>query len=449
MTQALVDVAAEEPRLKALVADILAEAQRQGATAAEVAASDDNGLSLAVRLGELETLEFNRDRGFAVTVYIGQRKGSASTSDASSGAIRDTVAAACRIARYTAPDPCNGLAAPELMADASRLPDLALNHPWPLAVDQAQALALACEAAGRGVPGIINSEGASLSSHQRCQVYGNSHGFIGGFTSTRHSLSCVLIAADERGMQRDYWYSLARDPATLWAPEAIGAEAARRTLARLGSRRIRTGRYPVLFVPRMAAGLLGHLLAAISGGALYRRASFLLDSLGRQILPTSMSLEEQPLLPGAMGSAAFDADGVATYNKQFVADGLISSYVLGTYSARRLGLQTTANAGGVHNLELVGPRQSQAQLLQQMGRGLLVTELMGQGVNPVTGDYSRGMAGFWVEDGEIQHAVDELTIAGNLAEMYPGILGLGDDLDLSANIRTGSILLGEMTVAAG
>jgi PmbA protein len=411
---ATIDLRSSEAELESLVADILAEAARQGASAAEVSASEDVGLGVTVRRGELETVEFNHDRGFGITVYFGKRKGSASTSDSSRAAIAETVRAAANIARYTEEDPCNGLAAAELMATV--LPDLDLFHPWQLDAAAAEALARRCEAAGlEGDPRVCNSDGAQASTQQSCRVYGNSHGFIGGYTGTRHSLSCMLIAEDGDGMQRDYWYTLARDPLDLESAEAVGAEACRRTVARLSPRRIATGRYPVLFSPQMAGGLVGHLLGAISGGALYRKSSFLLDSLGTQVASDHLSLIEEPLLKKRVGSAAFDGDGVATSEKAFIDRGVVSSYVLGSYSACRLKMRTTGNAGGVHNLRVAGRTQSPEELLRTMGTGLYVTELMGQGVNGVTGDYSRGASGFWVEDGAIAYPVDERATGSRMA----------------------------------
>jgi PmbA protein len=446
------DVAAlgtlDRAELEARVTSILAEAKRAGADAAEVSASEDAGLSLSVRLGDIETLEFTKDRGFGITVYFGHRKGSASTSDATPAAIAETVEAACNIARFTEEDPYNGLADASLMA--RDVPDLELHHPWHVSVDDVQTIALECESAARALDKrIVNSEGASVNSHQGCRVYGNSHGFLGSFVSSRHSVSCSVIAADEKGMQRDYWYTLAREPSALQGAEEVGREAARRSVARLGARRVPTGRYPVLFSPQMAMGLIGSLLAALSGGQLYRKASFLTDSLGRTILPSGYSVLERPRLKRALASAAFDADGVATYDKAIVSNGVVASYLLGSYSARRLGLTTTANAGGTHNILLEGDAVSPDALLARAGRGLLVTEMMGQGVNLVTGDYSRGVAGFWIEGGAIAHPVEETTIAGNLKDMLAGIAGIGTDVDLRGGIRTGSILIDAMTVAAG
>lgn len=440
------DLRGEQGRLERLVADILDEARRQGATASEVSASVEAGLSVNVRMGALETVEFNQDRGFGITVYVGDRKGSASTSDSRPEAIAETVRAALNIARYTQPDRWNGLADAALMPKT--LPDLDLYHPWDLDPARAEAFAAACEAAGRAADKrIINSEGAGVSSHRACRVYGNSNGFIGSVVATRHGLSCALIAEDTGGMQRDYWYTQSRDPAALDAPEAVGREAARRTLARLGPRQVATGRFPVLFVPNMAAGLIGSLLGALAGGAQYRKASFLLDSLGQQVASPILSLIERPHLPGRIGSAAFDGDGVATAEKAFLQNGVVQHYVLSAYSARRLGLAPTGNADGVHNLHVLGEARPVPALLATMGRGLIVTELMGQGVNGVTGDYSRGAAGFWVENGEIAWPVDEITIAGNLRDMLSDIVALGDDPDTRGNLWSPSILIGGMMVA--
>jgi PmbA protein len=397
-------------------------------------------------MGALETVEFNQDRGFGITVYVGARKGSASTSDSSRGAIEETVRAAMNIARHTQEDPYNGLADPDLMPKA--VPDLDLFHPWEMDPARAEALALACEAAGRGFdPRIVNSEGAHVSSYQACRVYGNSHGFIGSYLGTRHGLSCSLIAQDHHGMQRDYWYTQARDPAGLEAPEAIGAEAARRTVARLSPRSVATGRFPVLFSPQMAGGIVGSLLGALSGGAQYRKASFLLDSLGQTVASPHLSLLERPHLRNRIGSAAFDGDGVATSAKAFVEQGVARNYILSAYSARRLGMTPTGNAGGVHNLLVAGDTRPVAELMRIMSRGLLVTELMGQGVNGVTGDYSRGASGFWIEDGAIAFPVDEITIAGNLREMLQDVVHIGDDPDERGNICAPSLLIGSMTIA--
>lgn len=446
MANDILDVRNDRAQLEQLVADILGEARRQGASAAEVAASVESGLGVNVRMGSLETIEFNQDRGFGITVYVGARKGSASTSDSSRAAIEETVRAAMNIARHTQEDPYNGLADADLMPKS--VPDLDLFHPWQIDPARAEALALACEAAGREFDGrIVNSEGAHVSSYQACRVYGNSHGFIGSYLGTRHGVSCTLIAEDGNGMQRDYWYTQARDPGRLDSPESVGLEAARRTVARLSPRRVATGRFPVLFSPQMAGGIIGSLLGALSGGAQYRKASFLLDSLGQAVASSHLSLVERPHLRNRIGSAAFDGDGVATSAKAFVEHGVARNYVLSAYSARRLGMVTTGNAGGVHNLLVEGDALPVPELMRSMGRGLLVTELMGQGVNGVTGDYSRGASGFWIEDGAIAYPVDEITIAGNLREMLKDIVHIGDDPDERGNLCVPSVLVGAMTIA--
>lgn len=433
--------------LKALVAQILDEAGRAGASAAEASVGNNTGLAVTVRKGELETVEFNKDRGFGITVYAGRRKGHASTSDASADAIRDTVRAAVDIARYTEEDPCNGLADAELMART--LPALDADHPWAIDVDAAADLALAAESAALGVDErIVNSEGAQVATQRGCHVYGNSHGFVEATWSTRHAINCSVIAADEQGLQRDYHYTVSRVPDDLEAATAVGLEAGRRAAARLGRRPVRTGTYPVLFAPPMAAGLFGSLLSALSGAALYRKESYLADSLGRQVAAADLTLIERPHLPRALGSAAFDGDGVATRSKAFLERGVVASYILGAYSGRRLGLPTTGNAGGVFNLDVESPRKPAPEMLKAMGTGLLVTSLMGQGVNLVTGDYSRAAAGFWVRDGELQYPVDEVTIASNLTAMFKGVVGCGDDVDLRHNVRTGSVLIDAMTIAA-
>jgi len=444
----LVAATDHEADLKGLVTRILERARASGADAAEVSASEDAGLSVTVRLGELETVEFNRDRGFGITVYFGKRKGSASTSDSSHDGIEATVAAACNIARFTEEDPYHGLADAAKMARV--FPNLDLDHPWTTSVADAQALAQAAEAAARGHDRrITNSDGASVGTQRVCRVYGNSNGFLGSHIGTRHSVSCGVIASDDAGMQRDHYYTVGRSIDDLLDAAAVGTEAARRAVARLGARPIKTGRYPVLFGTEIAGGLIGHLLSALSGGQLYRKASFLTDSLGRALLPEAYSVIERPLLPRGPGSAAFDGDGVATYEKAFVDRGRVASYVLGEYSARRLGLTTTANAGGVHNVWLDGPRTPIADLLAGIREGLLVTELIGQGVNIVTGDYSRGAAGYWISNGAIVYPVDEITIAGQLSEMLGAIAAVGDDPDRRGNVVTGSILVDGMTVAAG
>ncbi len=435
-----------QQQLAEQVEQIIDEARRQGASACEVAVSLEQGLTTSVRQGEVETVEFNRDQGFGITLYLGQRKGSASTSASGTEAIRETVAAALAIAQHASEDDCAGLADAALMA--RELPDLDLYHPWSIEPEQAIELALQCEAAAFAHdPRIRNADGSSLSSHQGCRVYGNSHGFIGGYTSSRHSLSCVMIAEQAGQMQRDYWYDVNRRAERLESPELIGRRAAERAVRRLGARSVPTCEVPVLFAAELAGGLFGHLLAAISGGNLYRRSSFLVDALGQTLFPEWMTIDERPRLPGGLASAAFDGDGLATYDKAFIEQGRLVSYVLGTYSGRKLGMPSTANAGGVHNLFISHGTDDQAALLRQMGRGLLVTELMGQGVNLVTGDYSRGAAGFWVENGEIQFPVEEVTIAGNLRDMFRQIVAVGADLEWRGNVRSGSLLIERMTVA--
>ena len=435
-----------QQQLAEQVEQIIDEARRQGASACEVAVSLEQGLTTSVRQGEVETVEFNRDQGFGITLYLGQRKGSASTSASGTEAIRETVAAALAIAQHASEDDCAGLADAALMA--RELPDLDLYHPWSIEPEQAIELALQCEAAAFAHdPRIRNADGSSLSSHQGCRVYGNSHGFIGGYTSSRHSLSCVMIAEQAGQMQRDYWYDVNRRAERLESPELIGRRAAERAVRRLGARSVPTCEVPVLFAAELAGGLFGHLLAAISGGNLYRRSSFLVDALGQTLFPEWMTIDERPRLPGGLASAAFDGDGLATYDKAFIEQGRLVSYVLGTYSGRKLGMPSTANAGGVHNLFVSHGVDDQAALLRQMGRGLLVTELMGQGVNLVTGDYSRGAAGFWVENGEIQFPVEEVTIAGNLRDMFRQIVAVGADLEWRGNVRSGSLLIERMTVA--
>ncbi|BAU72638.1 metalloprotease PmbA [Metapseudomonas furukawaii] len=434
------------PELQARVERILAEARRQGASACEVAVSVEQGLSTTVREGDVETVEFNRDQGFGITLYVGQRKGSASTSATGEEAIRETVAAALAIAKHASEDECAGLADAALMA--RDLPDLDLYHPWSISPEQAVEQALLCEAAAFATdPRVTKADGTTLNTHRGCRVYGNSHGFVGGYASTRHSLSCVMIAEAQGQMQRDYWYDVNRIGEQLADPASIGRRAAERSAARLGARPVPTCEVPVLFAPELATGLFGSFLGAISGGNLYRKSSFLEGALGERLFPEWLSIDERPLIPRAMASAAFDNDGLATYAKPFVEKGELVSYVLGTYSGRKLGLPSTANAGGVHNLFVSHGQEDQAALLRRMGRGLLVTELMGHGLNMVTGDYSRGAAGYWVENGEIQFPVQEVTIAGNLKDMFRQIVAVGSDLELRGNIRTGSVLIERMTVA--
>ncbi|MFI7856646.1 metalloprotease PmbA [Pseudomonas promysalinigenes] len=434
------------PALQEQVEAIIAEARKQGASACEVAVSLEQGLSTTVRQREVETVEFNRDQGFGITLYVGQRKGSASTSASGPEAVRETVAAALAIAKHTSEDECSGLADAALMA--RDIPDLDLYHDWGIEPEKAIEMALTCEAAAFDAdPRILNADGTTLNTHQGCRVYGNSHGFIGGYASTRHSLSCVMIAEGEGQMQRDYWYDVNRQGNLLADPRSIGIRAAQRAASRLGARPVATCEVPVLFSAELAGGLFGSFLSAISGGNLYRKSSFLDGAIGQRLFPSWLTLDERPHIPRALGSAAFDADGLATYAKPFVDNGELVSYLLGTYSGRKLGLPSTANAGGVHNLYVTHGVEDQAALIRRIGRGLLVTELMGHGLNMVTGDYSRGAAGYWVENGEIQHAVQEVTIAGNMKDMFQQIVAIGCDLETRSNIHTGSVLIERMTVA--
>ncbi len=436
----------DQSALERVVAQALALAAAQGATAAEAGVGVSTGLSVTVRLGEVETLEYQRDRSLGVTVYAGQRKGSASTANLSRAAVEETVAKALSIASFTTDDEYAGLPDAALMAD--RLPDLDLCHPWELDAPAAIELAKRCEAAGLATdPRIRNSEGASVSTHRKLSVFGNSHGFIGGYPATSHSVSCVVLGQSDGDMQRDYWYTAARDWRSLEDVEEVGRKAARKAVERLGAGKLSTRKAPVLFAPDLARGLIGHFVSAIGGAAQYRRSSFLLDARGQRVFPESISLIERPHLRGALGSAPFDSEGVATRDRELVVNGVLDGYLLDAYSARKLGLVTTGNAGGVHNLVVQGHMLDPKTLLRKLGTGLLVTEMMGQGVNPVTGDYSRGAAGFWVEGGELARPVHEITVAGNLRDMYRSIAALGDDIDRRGAIHCGSLLIGEMTIA--
>ncbi len=432
--------------IQKLVHNLLDEARAQGASAAEAAVSMGSGLNVTVRMGEVETVEYNRDKGLGVTVYFGQRKGSASTTDFEIAAVKETVAAACAIAKYTAEDDCSGLADANLMA--RNIPDLDLFFPWNIDADQAIVLARSCEDAARAVDKrITNSEGATVSSQQGARVYANSHGFVGAYPTTRHSVSCCVIGQDGDVMQRDYWYSSARDAGDMQDAAAIGTIAAQRTLRRLNGRRLTTRQAPVIFDADVAGSVLGSFVSAIRGGNLYRKSTFLLDSLGTQVFPTWLSLREDPHVKKGLASSPFDNEGVATHAHDLVRDGVVKSYVLDSYAARKLGMQTTGNAGGTHNLVVSHGDQDLAALLRQMDTGLLVTELLGHGVNLTNGDYSRGASGFWVERGEIQYPVEEITIAGNLKTMFQNIVAIANDIDLRKNLRTGSLLIERMTIA--
>jgi len=432
-------------RLKQVVEDLLHEARHQGADAAEAGVSAQTGLSVTVRLGETETIEHTSDNGLGITVYFAHRKGSANTTDLRPDAIRESVAAACRIAKHTSEDPAAGLADAHRMA--RDVPDLDLYHPWDLDADEAAGIARDCEDAARAVdPRISNSEGATLYTQRSSFIYGNSHGFVGGYPTTRHSLSCAVIAQQGDEMQRDYWYDSSRLPAELAEPAAIGRRAAERTLARLDGRQLGTRECPVLFRADVAPSLLRSLFGAIRGHAVYRKSTFLLDQVGEQIFPDWVRISEDPLLPRGQASAPFDNEGVATGYRDLVADGVLQGYLLDSYSARKLGLQSTASAGGVRNAGIASSGQSFDELLREMDHGVVVTELMGQGTNPVTGDYSRGAAGFWVENGVIQYPVDEITVAGNLKDMFRQLLAVGSDNDIPGSIDTGSWLIERMTV---
>lgn len=432
--------------LTTIVQNLLDEAKKQGATAAESGLSQEVGLSATVRLGDVESIEHHCDQSLGVTVYFGQRKGSASSNDWSPASIKETVTAACSIARYTGEDEYAGLPEPELLA--TEFPDLDVNHPWPLDANAALALAMECEDAARSYHSdISNSEGATVNTHQGIRVLGNSLGFLQGQASTRHSMSCSVIAQRGDSMQRDYWYTVARNPSGLETAATVGEKAAQRAIQRLQARSLSTRQCPVLYAAEVASGLLGSFIGAISGGNLYRKSSFLLDALGQAVFPEFIRIYEQPYLKGAPGSAAYDAEGVATHNRDLVSNGILRGYALNTYSARKLGLHSTGNAGGVHNLGVATSDYDFQGMLKLMGAGLLVTELMGQGVNMVTGNYSRGAAGFWVEQGQIQFPVEEITIAGNLRDIFKHILAVGNDVDYRGNIRTGSILIENMSIA--
>jgi PmbA protein len=439
-----------QDQLKQLAQDVLAIAKELGASNAAVEISEGSGLSVTVRKANIETIEQNKDKGIGVTVYAGQRRGHANTSDFSSTSLRATVEAAFNIARFTAEDPAAGLPEAELLEMNPR--DLRLCYPWDIDAAEAVRIAQRCEAAAFAVDKrVTNSEGASVYVQQSHFVAANSFGFCAGYPFSRHTLSVAPIAGKGANMQRDDWYSSTRDPKNLGDPEKIGRYAAERALARLNARKLDTRTCPVLFEAPLAAGLLGSLVQATSGGALYRKSTFLLDSLGQQIFPSHIQVVEDPHVIGGVGSAPFDEEGVRTQRRKVVSDGVLQGYFLSTYSARKLGMQTTGNAGGSHNLELVSTETKIADdfegMLRKMGTGLLVTELMGQGTNYVTGDYSRGASGYWVENGVIQYPVEEITIAGNMKEMFQQIVAIGNDVLTRGNKSTGSILLEKMVVA--
>ncbi len=432
--------------LKHIIRDALDQAKAAGASDCEAEVSQAFGQDVSVRHGEVETIEYNRDRGLSVSVYFGKKLGHASTSDLSPQAVKDTVAAAVSIARHTASDDFAGLADPELLA--KEIPDLDLYHPWDLAVEEAIELAQRIESAALAVdPRITNSEGATASTHESQFVYGNSQGFLAGYPASRQAFSCSVIAETGSGMQRDYWYSTARAADELERAEDVGRRAGERTARRVDARKVKTCDVPVIFEAPIASGLMGHFVSAVSGGSLYRRSSFLLDSLGQPVFSPLVQMRERPHLLRGLASSPFDNEGVATRDRDVVKDGVVQGYFLGSYSARKLGMKSTGNAGGCHNLILESGDLDLPGLLKKMGTGLLVTELLGHGINPVTGDYSRGAAGFWVENGEIQYPVEEITIAGNLKDMFRGIAAVGTDVEVRGSKQCGSILIEKMTVA--
>jgi PmbA protein len=433
-------------RLREIAQSVLDHAKRNGATSAETEVSEGFGQTVTVRRGEVETIEYNRDKGIGVTVYVGQKRGHASSSDFSDQAVKDTVEAALSIARFTAPDDAAGLADPDLLAKDVR--DLDLWHPWDLPVERAIELAKLAEDAGFAVDRrISNSEGATVSTQESQFVYANSHGFMGGYPNSRHGVWCSLIAGKGDAMQRDDWYETARDPLDLANPESVGRRAGERAVKRVGARKIATMQAPVLFEAPIASSLIGHFVSAVSGGSLYRKSSFLLDSVGKQVFSPLVRITDIPDIPKGLASSPFDEEGVATQTREVVRDGVVQGYFLGSYSARKLGLRTTGNAGGNHNLMLEPTGEDFSALLKKMDKGLLVTELMGQGVNSVTGDYSRGAAGYWVENGQIAYPVQEITIAGNLRDMFTSIVAAGSDVSRRGSRQCGSILLERMTIA--
>jgi PmbA protein len=435
-----------DQQLRDIAQRMLDYAKQRGASASAVDVSAGFGQSVTVRQGEVETIEYNRDKGLGITVYLGQQRGNASTSDFSAQAVKDTVDAALSIARYTAKDDCSGLPDEDMLARDSE--DLDLYYPWDLSVDDAIALAQQCERAALDTDKrVSNSEGATVNLHEALFVSANSLGFMGGFPTSRHSLSCAVIAGQDDGMERDYWYTVARDARDLLQAEQVGRIAAERSVRRLNARQIPTMQVPVLFEAPIAASLLGHFVGAVSGGSLYRKSSFLLDKKGQQVFAPHINIRDVPDIRKGLASSPFDDEGVRTRTRTIVENGVLQDYFLGSYSARKLGLRSTGNAGGNHNLILQSGELNFTELLRTMSRGLLVTELLGSGVNAVTGDYSRGAAGFWVENGEIQYPVEEITIAGNLQDMYRNIVAVGNDVLVQGSRQCGSILVEGMTVA--
>lgn len=433
--------------LQSIANDILKEAKKRGADEAEVGIASNKGFTVSAREGDVETIEYQQDKSISVAVYFGKRSGTASLSDIRPDAIKAAVEAACHIAKFTGEDVASGLADKSDLA--FQYPDLPLAYPWNISVDEAAELACRCEREAVAMDQrIVSAESADVTTMQVYTVYANSHGFAGGFTCTRHEKSCVLVAKDENDdMQRDYSYTVSVDPKLLVDTSSLAKEAAERTIRRLGARRLPTMRAPVMYAAEEARGLLGSFAAAISGGNIYRKSSFLLDHVGKQVFPEFIQIAEQPHLPFGLGSVAFDDDGVLTRPNVFIKNGVLQTYALGVYSARKLGLHTTGNAGGMHNLTIKPGNKDFKAMLKAMDRGLLVTEIIGQGVNLVTGDYSRGVGGYWVENGEIQYPVHEITVAGKLQDIYANIVEVGNDVDRRGNILTGSILIAEMMIA--
>lgn len=432
--------------VKQAVSEALDYAKQLGASSAEAAMSSTSGLSVSTRLGEVETIEYNQDGALGISVYVGNKKGSASTADLSADALKTVVAKAVEIAKYTSEDPCNGVADKELLDFAPR--DLDLYHPWQVSAEQGIELCKQAESAAMQFDKrISNSDGASFSSHNGLRVYGNSYGQLVGFPRSRHSISCMVIGEENGMMQRDSAYTISRKQEGLNSAQSVGIEAAQETIARLNCRRIPTGKYPVVFRADIASSLFGHLVSAIGGGALYRKSSFLLDSLGTQVFSKHVNIEERPHILGGLASSSVDSEGVKTIDREIIKGGELQTYLLASYASRKLGMQATGHAGGIHNWLVEASHQDLKTVLNEMGTGLLVTEVMGQGVNIVTGDYSRGAAGFWVENGEIQYPVSEVTIAGNLKDMFLKIAAIGGDVDLRGSIQTGSVLIESMSIA--
>ncbi len=441
-----IDPQLEQPKLQEISRMVLAEAKKNGASSCEVGINFDTGLATNVRMGSVENIEFNCDQGIGVTVYFGQKKGSASTANFSSKSIQDTVKAACNICKYAAEDQYAGLAEKQLMA--TKIMDLDLYHPWDINPNQAIELAKECEEAGRNSDNnIINSDGSSLTTHQGCSIYANSHGFMGSTLTSRHSLSAILIAGKNNNMERDYWYTSARDPLELETANYVGTKAAERALKRLGAKKKSQNNVSVVFSAEVASSIVAHLLKAISGGALYRKSSFLLDQLNKKIFPDWVHIYENPHLLKKIGSSSFDQDGLATRKKDFINEGILTNYLLSTYSARRLNMTSTANSGGVSNVFIKPNTESQQDIISNLKTGILVTELMGSSVNLVNGTYSRAASGFWIENGEIQYPISEVTIAGNLRDMFQNITAVGNDIDQRNSIISGSILIENMTLA--